>query len=172
MPWPDMGAAFANKGDRRRRRWSSRSPPNMTNAPLAFPFARAADILHDPPLEVSVILYGKSWIDRSPDQVRAFAVAYLEGVRDYYDAMRGGPLRAEIIDILAKYTPLKDKALYDRIAWSYMDPNAELSIASLIDQQEWYARSGEIEHKVDVAAMIDRRFLDYALSKLGRVEAR
>ena len=168
MPWPDMGAAFANKGidagavtepfaaiyDRRK---------------LAFLFRRAADVLRDPPLEVSVILYGESWIDRNPHQVTAFTIAYLEGVRDYYNAMRGGPLRAEVVDILMKYTSLKDESAYDRIQWSYMDPNAELSMASLKDQLAWYESRHAIEKKVDVASMIDTRFLDQALRKLGRV---
>jgi NitT/TauT family transport system substrate-binding protein len=168
MSWPDMGAGFSNKGidlgavvEPFTTQYAERK--------LAVPFRNAAQVLKDPPLEVSVILFNKTWIDRSPDQVRAFSKAYLEGVRDYYDAMRGGPKRAELVDILAKYTALKDKALYDRITWSYMDPNAEISIASLKDQQDWYAKRGAVEHTVDVDAMLDLRFRDEALKTLGRV---
>jgi len=171
MPWPDMGTAFANKAidagavvepfaeifDRRK---------------LAFPFRRAADVLREPPLEVSVILYSKRWIDHDPDQVTAFTVAYLKAVRDYYNAMRGGPKRAEVVDILMKYTSLKDRSAYDNIQWSYMDPNAELSIASLKDQLDWYKSRGAIEKNVNVASMIDTRFLDRALRKLGRVSVK
>ena len=171
MSWPDMGTAFANKGIDA----GTLVEPFTTQyaeRKLAFPFGHAADVLKNPPLEVSVILFSKTWIDRSPDEARQFSIAYLEGVRDYYDAMRGGPKRAEVVDILTRYTALKDKALYDRITWSYMDPNAELSIASLKDQQDWYAAQGAVEHKVDVDAMVDRRFLDDALRALGRVEVK
>lgn len=168
MSWPDMGAAFSNKGIE----LGALVEPFTTqyaDRKLAVSFRNAAQVLKDPPLEVSVILYSKTWIDRSPNEVRAFTKAYLEGVRDYYDAMRGGPKRPEVIDILTKYTALKDKALYDRITWSYMDPNADISIASLKDQQDWYAKRGAVEHKVDVEAMLDLRFRDEALKTLGRV---
>ena len=138
---------------------------------IAFPFRRAADFMTKPPLEVSVVLYSKDWMDKQPEQAKAFTVAYLKGVRDYYDAMKGGPKRAEVVEICAKYTSLKDKALYDKIQWSYMDPNAEISLDGLRDQQDWYARQGVVTQKTDVEKMVDRRFLDYALEKLGRARA-
>jgi NitT/TauT family transport system substrate-binding protein len=111
-------------------------------------------------------------MDKDPDQAKAFSVAFLKGVRDYHDAMKGGPKRAEVVAICIKYTSLKDKALYDKMQWSYMDPNAELSIANLRDQQDWYAGRGKVPQKVDVEKMIDTRLLDAALLKLGRAETK
>ena len=137
---------------------------------ISFPFKRAADFIKAPPLEVSVMLYSKGWTDKDPDQAKAFTLAYLKGVRDYVDAMKGGPKRAEVIDICIKYTSLKDKAMYDKMQWSYMDPNGEISFDGLREQQEWYARHGYVATKANVEAMADRRFLDYALEKLGRVD--
>jgi len=171
MPWPDMGAAFANKAIDAGAVVEP-FPALYADRKLAFAFRRAAQVLRDPTLEVSVILYSKGWIDRAPDDVRAFSLAYLRAVRDYYDAMRGGPQRASVVDILTKYTTLTAKPIYDRIEWSYMDPNAQLSIASLEDQEKWYERRGQLEKPVSVAAMIDTRFLDDALGKLGRVEVK
>jgi NitT/TauT family transport system substrate-binding protein len=139
---------------------------------ISFPFKRAADFMTKPPLEVSVMLYSKGWMDKSPDQVKAFTLAYLKGARDYFDAMKGGPKRAEVIEICIKYTSLKDKAMYDKMQWSYMDPNGEISIDGLLDQQEWYVKHGFVSTKAKVESMIDRRFLDYALEKLGRVDSK
>ncbi len=138
---------------------------------ISFPFRRAADFMK-PPLEVSVMLYSKEWADKNTDQAKAFTVAFMKGVRDYYDAMNGGPKRAEVVEICAKYTSLKDKALYEKIQWSYMDPNAEISLEGLRDQQDWYAKQGFVAKKADIPGMIDRRFLDYALQKLGRVDVK
>jgi len=135
---------------------------------ISFPFRRAADFMKSPPLEVSVVLYSKGWTDKNPDQAKAFTLAYLKGVRDYVDAMKGGPKRAEVVDICVKYTSLKDKAMYDKMQWSYMDPNGEISFDGLRDQQDWYAKHGFVATKTNVEAMTDRRFLDYALEKLGR----
>jgi NitT/TauT family transport system substrate-binding protein len=142
----------------------------FTQKNISFPFRRAADFFTKPPLEVSVMLYSKTWMDKQPDEAKAFSVAYLKAVRDYFDAMRGGPKRAEVVSICAKYTNLKDKAMYDKIQWSYMDANAEISIDGLKDQQDWYVKQGFVARKADIEGMIDRRFLDYALGKLGRVD--
>ena len=60
--------------------------------------------------------------------------------------------------------------MYDKIQWSYMDPNAEISFDGLRDQQDWYAKQGFVSQKASIEDMIDRRFLDYALEKLGRVD--
>jgi NitT/TauT family transport system substrate-binding protein len=137
---------------------------------ISFPFKRAADFMKAPPLEVSVMLYSKGWTDKNPDQAKAFTLAYMKGVRDYVDAMKGGPKRAEVVEICIKYTSLKDKAMYDKMQWSYMDPNGEISFDGLRDQQDWYAKRGFVATKADVESMVDRRFLDYALDKIGRVD--
>jgi NitT/TauT family transport system substrate-binding protein len=171
MPWPDMGAAFANKAIDAGA-VAEPFPALYADRKLALTFRRAADVLRDPALQVSVMLYSKGWIDRAPDDVRAFTAAYLQATRDYYDAMRGGAQRADVVDILTKHTTLTAKPLYDRIEWSYMDPNGQLLIGSLDDQEKWYERRGQLEKPVDVRAMIDTRFLDGALAKLGRVEVK
>ena len=171
MPWPDMGAAFANQAIDAGA-VAEPFPALYADKKLAVPFRRAADVLRDPPLQISVMLYSKGWMDRAPGDARAFTTAYLQAARDYYDAMRGGPQRDAVVDILTKHTTLKAKPLYDRIQWSYIDPNGQLIVASLEDQEKWYERRGQIEKPVKVADMIDTRFLDEALAKLGRVEVK
>jgi NitT/TauT family transport system substrate-binding protein len=169
MAWPNMGPGLETKaldGGMVVEPFAAQ----YAQKNIAFPFRRAADFMKKPPLEVSVMLYSKAWMDQQPDQAKAFSVAYLKGVRDYFDAMKGGPKRAEVVEICAKYTTLKDKAMYDKIQWSYMDPNAEISFDGLRDQQDWYAKQGFVAQKANIEAMTDRRFLDYALAKLGRVD--
>ena len=169
MAWPNMGPGLETKaldGGMVVEPFAAQ----YAQKNIAFPLRRAADFMKTPPLEVSVMLYSKAWMDKQPDQAKAFSVAYLKGVRDYFDAMKGGPKRAEVVEICAKYTSLKDKALYDKIQWSYMDPNAEISFDGLRDQQDWYAKQGFVSQKASIESMVDRRFLDYALEKLGRVD--
>ena len=169
MSWPDMGVAMTNRAidagavvEPFTAQYKERG--------IALPFRRAADVLTSPPLEVSVILFSKEWTDKAPDQVRAFTTAYLRGVRVYYDAMTGGPARPEVVDILVKHTRLKDKTMYDKIQWSYMDPNAELSSTGLADQLAWYEKQGSVTSPVKLDTVIDTSFLDAALAKLGRVK--
>ncbi len=170
MPWPSMGPGMESRvidGGTVVEPFAQL----FSEKNYSFPFRRAADFMK-PPLEVSVMLYSKEWMDKSPDQAKAFTVAFLKGVRDYYDAMKGGPKRAEVIQICIKYTSLKDKALYDKMQWSYMDPNGEISQEGLRDQQDWYAKQGVVAKKADLKGMIDTRFLDYALQKLGKVDVK
>lgn len=169
MAWPNMGPGLETKaldGGMVVEPFAAQ----FAQKSIAFPFRRAADFMSKPPLEVSVVLYSKTWADKNPDEAKAFTVAYLKGVRDYYDAMKGGPKRAEVVEICAKYTSLKDKAMYDKIQWSYMDPNAEISFEGLRDQQDWYAKQGYVSNKANLEGVVDPRFLHYALEKLGRVE--
>ena len=171
MAWPNMGPALETRaidGGMVVEPFAAQ----YAQKNIAFPFRRAADFMKKPPLEVSVILYSKGWMDKQPDQAKAFSLAYLKGVRDYFNAMKGGPKRAEVVEICAKYTSLKDKAMYDKIQWSYMDPNAEISFDGLRDQQDWYAKSGYVSNKANLEGVVDTRFLHYALDKLGRVEAK
>jgi NitT/TauT family transport system substrate-binding protein len=169
MAWPNMAPGMETKaidGGMVVEPFATQ----FTAKNISFPFRRAADFMSKPPLEVSVMLYSKGWMDKNPDQVKAFTVAYMKGARDYFDAMKGGPKRAEVIDICIKYTSLKDRAMYDKMQWSYMDPNGEISLDGLRDQQEWYVKNGFVSTKANIEGMIDRRFLDYALEKIGRVD--
>ena len=170
MPWPNMGPALETKAiDAGAVVEPFAAIYNEKN--IAFPFRRSADVLTKPYFEVSVILYNTDWSTRNPDQAKAFTTAYLRGARDYYDAMRGGPKRKQVVDVLMKYTSLKDPAQYDKIQWEYVDPNLQFNTESMHDQQEWYAAQGFVPKKVDLESMIDRSFVDHALGKLGRVPA-
>ncbi len=168
MPWPDMGPAFST-GAIDAGALVEPFVTQYAESGLAVPFKRAAEVITNPPFEVAVILYNDDWAKQHPDQAKAFAVGYLRGARDYYDAMKGGPRRKEVVATLIKYGRLKDPALYDKIQWGYVDPNGEFDIKSLRDQEDWHASHGSIPTKVDVGAMIDHQYLDYALQKLGRV---
>ena len=168
MPWPNMGPALETRAiDAGAVVEPFAAIYNEKN--IAFPFRRSADVLTKPYFEVSVILYNTDWSGRSAEQAKAFTVAYLRGARDYYDAMRGGPKRKQVVDVLMKYTSLKDPAQYSKIQWEYVDPNLQFNVDSMRDQQEWYAAQGFVPKKVDVDSMIDRSFVDHALGKVGRI---
>jgi NitT/TauT family transport system substrate-binding protein len=168
LSWPNQGAAFAN----RAIDLGAVSEPFAalyTEKKFAFPFKRAADVLRNPPVQVSVVLYGKAWMDREPEQAKAFTLAYVQGMRDYYDAMKGGPKRPDVVAILARHTSMKDPSLYGMIQWSFMDPNGDIVMESLRDQVDWFAKQGELPQAVALDKMVDRRYLDYAQQTLGRV---
>jgi NitT/TauT family transport system substrate-binding protein len=166
MPWPNMGPAFAQKAIDA----GTMVEPFVTQyleRGYAVPFRRAAEVLKNPPFEVSVLLYNKDWAEKQTRVANEFTVAYLKAARLFHDAMRGGAARADVVEILTRYTSVKDKALYDRMQWGYVDPNGAVAKESLRDQQEWHARQGTVPKKVDVDEIVDERYIKYALEQLG-----
>jgi NitT/TauT family transport system substrate-binding protein len=171
MPWPDMGAAMRTKaidGGLVVEPFVVR----YVESGLAVVFRRASEELSDPPLESSVMLYNMDWMKQRPDQVKRFTNAYLKGLRDYYDAMTGGPIRGRVIQTAIKYTMLKDAALYDRIQWSYMDPDPEIPKLGLKDQQDWYRTTGYKVSDFDLNSMFDETVLKDAFATAGRFAGR
>lgn len=171
MPFPNMAVAFSTKAIDAA---TSTEPftSEFQGQGFIYTLHQASEILRDPAMEVAVILYNKEWTEKNADEARRFSSAYLRGVRDYTDALQGGPNRHEVVSILTKYTNMKDPAAYDRMDWSWMDPNGEVSLDGLRAQQDWYAAQGSVPKKVVVEQMVDRSFLDYALSRVGRVQAK
>jgi NitT/TauT family transport system substrate-binding protein len=169
MPWPNMAVAFEKKA----------IDVGMMVEPfvaqyqergLAVPFRRAADFFKKPPLEIAVILMNKEWMDKNFKLAGDFTLAYFKGLRDVYDAMMGGPARAEVVDILTRHTGVKEKALYDRMQWGYMDPNGHVQRDSLREQQDWHAKQGTVPKKVNIDEIVDERLVEYAIGQLGTVK--
>ncbi len=171
MPWANMGPAFAQKVIDA----GTMVEPFVTqhaDRGHSIPFRRASEVLKSPPFEVSVVLFNKDWAEKQPKVANDFAVAYLKAVRVFHEAMHGGAARPEVLDVLIRHTAVKDKALYDRMQWGYVDPNGTLARESLKDQQEWHARQGTVVKKVDVDEIVDERYIKYAQDQLGTVPAR
>ena len=63
----------------------------------------------------------------------------------------------------------KDKRLYDKMKWLFIDPNGWIIEASLRDTQEVFWRNGLVKSKVDPSSVIDYTHLRYALKVLGEI---
>lgn len=168
MPWPNMGPAF----DRKAIDAGMMVEPFVAQyqgRAQAFPFKRAGDHFRKPPLEASVILVNKEWMDKNFKLATDFTVAYFKGLRYVYDAMMvvGGRNRSEVLDIVSRYTGMKDKPIFDRMQWSYWDPNGNVQRDSLRDQQDWHAKQGTVPRKVNIDEIIDERLVKYAIGQLG-----
>ena len=171
LSFPDMGPALSSKAIDA----GTSVEPFVTlfqDRGFAFPWKRSSDVIQNPLFEVAVILYNKDWAEKNPRTARDFMVAYIRGARDFHDAMYGGKTRAEVIDILIKRTPVKDRALYDRMQWGHIDPNGVVGKESLREQQDWYVKQGSVPKKVDVDEIVDDRYVKFAVEQLGVAPAR
>jgi NitT/TauT family transport system substrate-binding protein len=121
-----------------------------------------------PNATVSIWLYSQKFAKDNPDAGKRWMVEYLRGVRDYTDASTKGTDREAVINFLIKNTSLKDRALYDELNWTSVDPNGTISLANLGEMQDWFANQGLLTSgKVDLQQVVDTQFVDYALKELG-----
>jgi NitT/TauT family transport system substrate-binding protein len=165
MAFPEMLTALANKA--------------IDGATLIEPFITTAvergdavilerNDVTNPDHQVAVVLYSSEFAKKT-DVANRFMTAYLKGVRDYNDAFvkKDATRRQEVIDILAEYTPIKDKPLYDKVIMPGLDPTGKVNVASLKADQEYYLAAGLQERPADFDKMIDMSFANAANLRLG-----
>jgi NitT/TauT family transport system substrate-binding protein len=168
LAFPEMIAAFANKA--------------IDGAVVIEPFitsiveSGSGVILERmdtvaPNQQIAVILYSSDFMQKR-DLATRFMAAYLRGVRDFNDAfVKNDPAkRAEVIDILSEYTPIKEKALYDKVVMPGLDPNGRVSVESLKSDQEYYIGAKLQEQPADIDKLVDQSFVDAAVQRLGRYQ--
>ena len=168
LPYGDMEAAFVNKAIDA----AVTLEPFVTqyqDRNVAWLLKRAGDVpsLANPGWQVAVVLYNEDWAQKNPRAANEFMTAYLKGAREFVSAINGGPNRAEMIDLLMRNTRVKDRAIYDRMHWGYIDPNGVILKNSLQDQIDWYARQGMVTRRIDVDTIVEERYIKFALDKLG-----
>jgi NitT/TauT family transport system substrate-binding protein len=116
---------------------------------------------------MAVVMYSQAFADAANQAGYRYAKAYVRGVRDYERARTQGRDREAIINILQKYSALKDRALYDQMRWLPLDPDGRVHGATFVAAQDWFAEQGYVKTKVDLDQVIDQRFADYAVAQLG-----
>lgn len=150
---------------------------SATAEPIATAAVRAAaavvilrDDEIDPGHQLANILYSQSFADRTEIATR-FMRAYLRAVRFYNRALKDGRLAGEtadeVIQILVEYSNIKDPALLREITPNGCDPDERVNVASLKRDLAFYASQGLIEGQVDMAAIVDTRFIEAAAKSLG-----
>ncbi len=114
-----------------------------------------------------VVMYSEKFMRERPEPARRWMVAYLRGVRAYTAALSGGGDRAAIDAILAKYTAVKNPALYAKMQPIDFDANGRLELRSLELDQDWFLNLGLQQQRADLAQVIDYRYVDDAVRRLA-----
>ena len=146
VTFPDVMPAFANQA--------------LDGAILIEPFATAAveqglgtrwkgmaELFG--PGHGTFIIFAPSFATQRQEAGRRFLIGYLRGVRDYLDAFDQGKDQDAIIGVLTKYTNIKDPAVFKKIVVPSMDPNGQMLVQSVKDQQQWYVDNGFVPTPVE-----------------------
>jgi ABC-type nitrate/sulfonate/bicarbonate transport system substrate-binding protein len=114
-----------------------------------------------------MLFYAADFIQNQPEAGRRFLVAYLRALRYLEDAIVKRKNWDEVVQLFIANTPVKDAALYERMADTYGETNGNIGIEALEADQEFYLQHGLQRERVNIRELADTRFAEYALQVLG-----
>lgn len=164
MGFPDMVAAFANgavDGGAPGEPFATTIQTQGTGVVLK------RDYEVNPGNQVSALLYSQQM--GGSDLGTRFMIAYLKGVRLYNDAFvkKDPSARDKAITALIANTPVKDRALYDRMLMQALHPDGTLNVQSMQAQQDYFLAEGFQQNRVNIPDFVDTMFAEQARGVLG-----
>lgn len=166
MPFPQMAIAFQNKAIDAAIMLPPLSELTEERG-FAFRWIDSDDAIKTHPVLISVEQMNMDWAQKNPQAARDYVYASLRGVRDYCLAYHGGPNRAAVVKILAKYTDVNDEKLIETMEWGARDPLGRIFEASMMDIQDFYIKEGMTQKRFAPADLAYSGWLEEANAKLG-----
>jgi len=122
--------------------------------------------------QISTYAVRKEFLADNRDVVIRFAMAYMQGTKEFNAAAAAPDKYPEIVDILAKSTTLKDPAVIRAIApnWSYSNEDGMPVIDSIMEMQDFWTGPyfKFVEKKVTREQLFDLTVAKEAKARLDR----
>lgn len=131
-------------------------------------FGDATD--YAPEAQIAMVLGSPEFLNEEKDVALRFMAAYLKGIRDYNDAFKKDIGKDEIIEIMTKYTRLKDAAVWEDVFVTGLNPNGKMFIGDIRDQYELYKKNGAIRGEFKFDEAIDTSLTEKAVEIIGEYE--
>jgi NitT/TauT family transport system substrate-binding protein len=167
LGFPNQIAAYANKGIDA----SLTVEPTVTKLlqlGVAKKLVSADDIF--PGFQTAVVFYSPKFTQQK-DNAKKFMIALVKAIRFYDGALEGGhiagPNADAVINILVKYSFIKDPAVHRAIISQAVDPDGELNLPALQMAWQYFKDAGQIDGKVTVNDVIDLSYVQEATRVLG-----
>jgi NitT/TauT family transport system substrate-binding protein len=109
-----------------------------------------------PRFQWGFILYGPTLLDENPDAGVRFMVAYLKGVRQYWQGKT-----ERNVEILVEHTKL-DRDLLKKACWPAISIDGQIDFDEVTTYQKWADEEGLLNRTVSEEEFWDRRFVEYA----------
>jgi len=132
---------------------------------LADPWKDPAD--YDPDAQTALLVFGTS-MTKNSDIANRFMTAYIQSVRDYNDAFFKNKNKTEIIDILCKYSVIKDAGLYEKMLPTGLNPNGYVRNKGIIMDLAWYKENNLLKSDIQFNDAVDNQYADFAIKTLGQ----
>lgn len=94
-------------------------------------------------------------------------VAYVKALR-YYDAsLRSHEIRDDVIATMTAHTPIKDRAVWDKMIWPGLNPNGTATVRTLLDYQRWLINEHQTSQFLPPGRFLDTSYTENATRVLG-----
>lgn len=124
---------------------------------------------YDPDAQIALLVYGTSMTTR-PEVANRFMTAYVKSLRDYNDAFFKNKNKSEIIDILCKYSVIKDPALYNQMLPTGLNPDGYLRMNGIAADLQWYKENNLLKTDIKLEDAVDNQYVDFAIKTLGKYQ--
>lgn len=124
---------------------------------------------YDPDAQTALLVYGTSMTTR-PELANRFMAAYVKAMRDYNDAFFKNIKKQEIIDILCKYSVIKDAALYEKMFPTGLNPDGYVRMKGIALDIDWYKQNNLIKPDLRLEDVVDNKYVDFAIKTLGKYQ--
>jgi NitT/TauT family transport system substrate-binding protein len=124
-----------------------------------------------PEAQIAMVLGSPVFLEERPEVAKRFMAAYLRAVRDYNDAfVKNGDNKDEIIEVMTKYTALKDPAVWEKVGVTGLNPNGQMFVEDIKKQYEMYKANGAIVGEIDFNEVVDMSITNEVVELLGEYE--
>jgi NitT/TauT family transport system substrate-binding protein len=121
-----------------------------------------------PGAQFTVIMYAGPFAAERPDVARRYMVAYVRGIRDYYDAFLAQRADPEpLAKFIADLARLPSPDLVKRMYPVRFDPDGRVNADSVASDYQYFRATGDATVDIDPRRLVDSQYVDYAVSRLG-----
>jgi ABC-type nitrate/sulfonate/bicarbonate transport system substrate-binding protein len=122
---------------------------------------------YDPDAQTALLVFGTSMTTR-PDVANRFMTAYVKSHRDYNDAFFKDKGKKELIDLLCKYSVVKDPVMYEKMFPVGLNPDGYLRMKGIEMDLAWYKQRNLLKTDIKLQEVVDNKYVDFALNILGK----
>jgi NitT/TauT family transport system substrate-binding protein len=120
-----------------------------------------------PDFQTAVIYYNTQWARAHPEEARGWMIAYVRGLRYYNGAFHDPKVRDDVIRIMTGRTPIKDRAVWDRMIWPGLNPNGSVTVRTILDYERWLLNERLIGRFLTAPQFVDQSYVEHAVAVLG-----
>jgi NitT/TauT family transport system substrate-binding protein len=121
--------------------------------------------------QTAVILFSEDFATKKKPLAQKFMRAYVKATRDFNDAVSDGKLAGpggeEIVQILAKYSNVKNPDVLRNLTVHGANPDGAMNVESLKKDLSFFREQGDVKGAVTVEQVLDTTFVEAVVKELG-----